>query len=166
MGIQINYLSIDFTIGGHQLFLETTKIPSRADAAAAPAKIADSIKGLIMNQTYKMADGKVITVSLTEFFATIADKIPDGLSSLQDFFTEVAGATTGIYIDLWDIYLITATVEEGTTKKGSFSFGFKVRVNLTTAFYANLNVPTDVTKLISLNSLGLGVAYDKEFTMT
>ena len=162
MALKVNYLSVDFSIGGHQLSLETTKLPTKADAQGAVASLKDSVKALILNQTYKMEEGLVITVSLKQFFATISEKIPDGLQAVKEFFAEVSSGADGLNIELWDIFLETSS--EGTS--GSFRFGFKVKVLLTKKFYDNLNVPSEVTNIISLDGLGLGVAFDKTVTVT
>jgi hypothetical protein len=173
MATQINYLSIALTIGGHQLILETEKIPSKDEIKAVPGTIAKQLQNMMLNLSFKMEKGKVITVSVEQFFESVSEKIGDiGVKELQSFFNEVAGATKGILIDLWDLSFTTVkvlgnpTLSPPTFDQGKLGFAFKVRVRLQDQFYTNLHIPPEITNLIAINSLGLGIAFDKEFALS
>ncbi|HMK25414.1 MAG TPA: hypothetical protein VK483_05230 [Chitinophagaceae bacterium] len=169
---QINYLSIALTIGGHHLILETEKIPTKADVAVATDKIANQLKDMMLNLSFKMEKGKVITVSVTDFINSVKDKVgAAGVTALNGFFTEVAGATEGINIELWDLFFTTSNSkkdpkDETSKAQGTLSFGFKVRVILTKVFYDKLSIPGEVTNVIAINSLGLGAVVEKQFDLS
>ena len=172
MATQINYLSIALTIGGHQLILETEKIPSKDEIKAVPGTIATQLQNMMLNLTFMMEKGTVITVSVEQFFESVSEKIGAiGVKELQSFFNEVAGATKGILIDLWDLSFTTVkiignpTLTPPTVDQGKLSFAFKVRVRLQDEFYRKLGIPAEITNLIAINSLGLGIAFDKEFAL-
>ncbi len=175
MPAKINNLSIGLKVGSHNLILQTDAIPSTQEIQDAAAGYAAQLKEMMLNLSFKMDEGKVITVAVEDFFTAVADKIGEaGIEDLQNFFKEVAGATKGIYIDLWGLSFSTSKIvgdksnnaaEGDKADKGKLSFAFNVRVNLTTEFYTNINVPAEITNLIAINSLGLGMRYDKDFAI-
>ncbi|MGH1436681.1 MAG: hypothetical protein ACRBG0_19740 [Lewinella sp.] len=185
MSTRIHNLSIGLSIGSEQLILQSDAIPSAKSVAIAAAQgattVADQaasmatsyseqLKDLMLNLSFKMEKGKVITVALEDFFAAIADKIGDtGIKELQSFFTAVAGVAEGIEIDLWDLSFTTSKIvgdTPPTAEKGKLSFTFSVRANLTDDFYNMISVPDAITNLLAVRNLGLGIGYDQEFAIT
>ena len=115
MSTKINYLSIDFTIGGNQILLETTKVPSKDEIDYNDVSVGASLKKLLMEQSFELEKGKVITVKVEDFITAIGNKMGAAFGKeVSDFFQKVAKKTTGISIDLWDLRIVTSILPVGT----------------------------------------------------
>ena len=184
MATKLSNLSMALTVGSHEIFLQSKSVPAAAEGkdgmlrgiTDAASGVAQQLKDMMLSLEFQMEKGEIIEVYLEDFLYMVKDKIGStGFTELNGFFNTVAGATKGIKIALWDLKFSTKQIQKdvaadgtkpATTKKvGVLSFGFSVKVTLEKAFYTTIGVPTAITNIISLDSLGLGLDYSAEFDL-
>lgn len=161
MATEIKYLSIDITLGGYELVLETddTKtIAELPDSGDIKDKINEALgKGV----SFRMKRGEVITVTVKEFIDWASAKIDATLNTKLTNFFQKATASNGstldaIIIDVWNV-AITLNKPGNTL---NLDFEFFIRVNLDNAFYTGIfGSDPKITDIIKINSVGFGMRY-------
>ncbi len=151
--IDIGNKAIDDTVGETITSAEfTTALSDGLAAAVFGLEMVDN--GL----SFKMNDDQVITVRLSSVNNWLADTL-GAVGGLPTVFTNITGEDASKYdiitVNLWNISLNT---------KGMFTFN--VQVNFDKTFYDAIGIPTAVTDIFSVDSLGIGVRYEKDLTTT
>lgn len=143
---------------------QTQTLFANMDSEVAKATITLADQGVISEKikqglTFKMRPEDKIECTIRDiinWFKEITDpSLGQESINLPPAFEGMIGeggpdALNGIKITIWDMWFNTR-----------FEFGLNVKVSLTEEFYTGLNIPKAVTKIFTLDSLGVGLTYTR-----
>lgn len=170
MPLEISHLSVQIHLGSSDILLKSTDIPSLPSAIAGAAadavtKAAGDAKLAMQNAvkaglSFKMEEGQEISLTVADMFSWINANLMDAAANsplpVPTFISSMlpsGAALNQVIISVYDLEIST---------KGFFSVSFQIK--FTSDFWTQIGVPTAITKMFSVQSVGIGVQYQKVVT--